>query len=71
MQNRWLWVRLREKGGKRHEMPCHHNLETYLHAYLDGGGIAADPKGPQDAPAPAERPAAATREGTARTGETS
>jgi hypothetical protein len=30
-------------------MPCHHNLETYLHdlhAYLDGGGIAADPKGP-------------------------
>jgi integrase/recombinase XerC len=28
---RRLWVRLREKGGKRHEMPCHHNLETYLH----------------------------------------
>jgi integrase len=27
-------------------MPCHHNLETYLHAYLDGGGIASDPKGP-------------------------
>jgi hypothetical protein len=23
-----------------------HNLETYLHAYLDGGGTAADPKGP-------------------------
>src|SRR5271170_6411436 len=22
---RW-WVRLHEKGGKRHEMPCHHNL---------------------------------------------
>jgi cytochrome c556 len=32
--------------GKRHEMACHHNLETYLHAYLDGGGISADPKGP-------------------------
>src|SRR5277367_6294546 len=45
VQNRRLWVRLREKGGKRHEMPCHHNLETYLHAYLDGGGISADPKG--------------------------
>jgi site-specific recombinase XerC len=28
------------------KMPCHHNLEIYLHAYLDGGGIAADPKGP-------------------------
>ncbi len=46
VQNRRLWVRLREKGGKRHEMPCHHNLETYLHAYLDGSGISADPKGP-------------------------
>ena len=39
-------MRLREKGGKRYEMPCHHNLETYLHAYLDGGGISADSKGP-------------------------
>jgi site-specific recombinase XerD len=37
---------LREKGGKRHEMPCHHNREAYLHAYLDGGGIVGDPKGP-------------------------
>ena len=35
VQNRRLWVRLHEKGGKRHEMPCHHNLETYLHAYTD------------------------------------
>jgi integrase len=33
-QNRCLWVRLREKGGKRHAMPCHHNLEEYLTAYL-------------------------------------
>ena len=46
VQNRRLWVRLREKGGKRHEMPCHHTLEAYLHAYLDGTGIAVDPKGP-------------------------
>jgi site-specific recombinase XerD len=45
-QRRRLWVRLREKGGKRHEMPCHHALEEYLHAYLDGTGIADDPKGP-------------------------
>ncbi len=36
MQNRRLWVRLHEKGGKRHEMPCHHNLEEYLTAYIDG-----------------------------------
>jgi site-specific recombinase XerC len=46
VQQRRLWVRLREKGGKRHEMPCHHTLEAYLHAYLDGTGIAGDPKGP-------------------------
>jgi integrase/recombinase XerC len=36
MQNRRLWVRLHEKGGKRHEIPCHHNLETCLRAYIDG-----------------------------------
>jgi integrase len=45
-QNRRLWVRLREKGGKAHAMPCHHNLETYLHAYIDSTGIGDDPKGP-------------------------
>jgi site-specific recombinase XerD len=45
-QNRRLWVRLREKGGKAHAMPCHHNLETYLSAYIEGAGIADDPKGP-------------------------
>ncbi|OXC74482.1 tyrosine-type recombinase/integrase [Caballeronia sordidicola] len=45
-QHRRLWVRLREKGGKRHEMPCHHTLDAYLHAYLDRTGIAGDPKGP-------------------------
>jgi site-specific recombinase XerD len=46
VQNRRLWVRLHEKGGKRHEMPCHHNLESYLEASLDGSGIRQDPKGP-------------------------
>lgn len=45
-QSRRLWVRLREKGGKPHAMPCHHNLEAYLTAYIDGAGLAADPKGP-------------------------
>jgi integrase/recombinase XerC len=45
-EGRRVWVRLREKGGKRHEMPCHHNLETYLTAYIERTGIAADPKGP-------------------------
>ena len=41
-QNRRLWVRLHEKGGKQHAMPCHHNLEAYLHEY--GAGLAGDTK---------------------------
>ena len=45
-QNRRLWVRLREKGGKQHAMPCHHSLEAYLHSYLEGTGIDSDAKGP-------------------------
>jgi integrase/recombinase XerC len=45
-ERRRLWVRLREKGGKRHEMPCHHNLEAYLTAYIEGAGLADDTKGP-------------------------
>jgi site-specific recombinase XerD len=43
-QNWRLWVRLHEKGGKQHAMPCHHNLETYLHEYLHGAGLTSDPK---------------------------
>ena len=43
-QNRRLWVRLHQKGGKQHAMPCHHNLETYLHEYIAGAGLASDPK---------------------------
>ena len=38
---RW-WVRLHEKGGKQHEMPCHHLLETYIDAYVTAAGIGAD-----------------------------
>ena len=44
-QNRRLWVRLHEKGGKTHEMPCHHNLEEYLSAYLDRCQLREDAKG--------------------------
>ncbi|MGV7245521.1 tyrosine-type recombinase/integrase, partial [Caballeronia sp. M23-90] len=46
VQNKRLWVRLREKGGKHHEMPCHHTLEAYLHAYLDGTSIGDNAKSP-------------------------
>ncbi|SDQ22976.1 Site-specific recombinase XerD [Paraburkholderia fungorum] len=44
VQQRRLWVRLREKGGKEHEMPCHHTLETYLHEYLEQTGLRDEPK---------------------------
>jgi len=46
VQQRRLWVRLREKGGKAHAMPCHHTLEEYLHAYLEQTGLRDEPKGP-------------------------
>ncbi len=42
---RW-WVRLHEKGGKRHEVPCHHNAEAYLDAYMDATGIRNEKKSP-------------------------
>ena len=45
-QGRRLWLRLHEKGGKQHKMPCHHNLEEYLTAYIDGCGLRDDSKGP-------------------------
>ena len=41
-----LWVRLHEKGGKRHEMPCHHSLEDYLNAYIDAGSLRRSADGP-------------------------
>lgn len=39
VQGRRLWLRLHEKGGKRHAMPCHHILEDYLLAYIEMCGI--------------------------------
>ena len=42
---RW-WVRLHEKGGKRHEMPAHHKLEQFLDEYLDAAGIRDGSKAP-------------------------
>jgi site-specific recombinase XerC len=45
LDKRW-WVRLHEKGGKRHEMPAHHNLEAYLDAYINAAGIREEKKTP-------------------------
>ena len=39
------WVRLHEKGGKEHEVPCHHTLEKYLDEYIAVAGIADDKDG--------------------------
>src|SRR5208283_5097460 len=39
-EGRRAWFRLHEKDGKRHEVPAHHNAETYLDAYIEAAGIA-------------------------------
>ena len=42
---RW-WVRLDEKGGKRHEMPAHHKLEVFLDEYIKAAGLGDEIKSP-------------------------
>ena len=37
---------MHEKGGKEHELRCHHNLEQYLDEYIVAAGIVNDPNGP-------------------------
>ena len=43
------WLRLHEKGGKRHEMPAHHKLEQFLDENLDAAGIRYSGKTPSSA----------------------
>ncbi|MFC7694098.1 tyrosine-type recombinase/integrase [Paeniroseomonas aquatica] len=43
---RRMWLRLHEKGGKRHEMPVHHSLQEYLDAYIAAAGIETDKRSP-------------------------
>ena len=38
-------LRLHEKGGKQHMMPCHHALAEALRTYIDAAGIAEDRRG--------------------------
>jgi integrase len=42
---RW-WFRLHEKGGKRHEVPAHHNAEAYLDAYIAAAAIGDQKRSP-------------------------
>ncbi len=39
-------LRLHEKGGKQHAVPCHHQIELAMDDYLTAAGIAADRDGP-------------------------
>ena len=43
---KYSWLRLHEKGGKRHEVPCHPLLAEYLNAWFAAAGIGRDKKGP-------------------------
>ncbi len=46
VQGRRSWIRLHEKNGKEHDVPCHHSLEKYLDEYIVAAGIGSDPDGP-------------------------
>jgi integrase/recombinase XerD len=43
-EGRRAWFRVHEKGGKRHEVPAHHNAEDYLDAHIAAAGIAGEKK---------------------------
>jgi site-specific recombinase XerD len=43
---RRCWIRLHEKGGKRHDVPAHHKAEAYIDAYIGAAGIADQKKSP-------------------------
>jgi site-specific recombinase XerD len=45
IQGRRRWIRLHEKGGKEHDVPCHHSLDEYLHEYISAASIHDDDDG--------------------------
>src|SRR5918992_6253405 len=46
VQGRRTWVRLHEKRGKEHTLPCHHELEAYLDAYMEAAGVDGEKGAP-------------------------
>ena len=44
-QGRRTWIRLQATDGKYYDLPVHHNLDEYLHAYIEGAGLGGDKKG--------------------------
>ncbi len=45
-QGKRSWIRLHEKGGKFHEVPCHHKAEEYLDAYIEAAELRKQQKTP-------------------------
>lgn len=45
-QGRRMWFRLKEKGGKQHNVPAHHNAEDYIDEYLELAGIGRESRSP-------------------------
>lgn len=45
-QGRRMWFRLSEKGGKHHEVPAHHNAESYVDEYIQSAQIQQEKRGP-------------------------
>jgi integrase len=67
VQNRRLWVRLHEKGGKRHEMPCHTILKPTFTPISTEAASPAIRRGRRSAPsaaAPASSRQRHSRSGT-------
>jgi site-specific recombinase XerD len=46
VQGKRMWVRLHEKGGKEHTLPCHHELEAYLDVYMTAAGVDGEKGAP-------------------------
>ncbi len=46
VQGRRGWIHLREKGGKEHDVPCHHTLERFLDEYIATAKIEGQAEAP-------------------------
>ena len=62
VQGRRGWVRLHEKGGKEHEVPCHHNLWSGIWT-----NISPRPASRRTRTRPCSRPRRAERAGSPAT----
>lgn len=45
-QGKRYWLRFHEKGGKVHAVPCHHQLEEHLDAYLESAELVGRKREP-------------------------